>query len=126
MENELNPNILSDWFNIALLNKRIYVMTNHVSCTNMGAYYSLFVVHEGQLWRAWPNQREENGDWSYNEKLGKDLGFRNNKKYQSWYRGGCGYDRAHDIVYSFARHFGYDLKDINKISIESLQIVVDV
>lgn len=121
MENKLRPSVLRDWFEIAKLTGRVYVKCEHTSRTNMGAYYTLFVVWEGELYRAWPAEYDaEHDSWNYSEKLAKELGFRNNSRYQAWYRGGCGYDRAHDVVYSMARHFGFDLKDIGKIRIESI------
>lgn len=117
----MNPHKLADWFRIALRTKRVYYTVDHQSRTNMGAAYSFYVVWKGRLWKAWPSNGE-----SFDAKLASDLGFRLTRKWRSFYRGGCGYDRAHDVIYSMAMQFapkGHSqeaLKRCNSISLESL------
>lgn len=103
---------LREWWQQAKKRGEVYVVSEFRSRTNMGQAFSLYVVDDdGKLERAWPN--DDNHD--YSEKLARSLGFRNNSKMQAWYRGGCGYDRAHDVVYSIGRHFGDDLKSLPRI-----------
>jgi hypothetical protein len=93
----------------------------------MGGAYSLYVVWKGQLHKAWPSSPLEGGH-SYDDSLAKALGFQRRKSWRSFYRGGCGYDRVHSIVYDLASHFGPKsdkgrvkaLKACNAISIEGL------
>lgn len=96
---------LREWWKAARKSKHVYWVCDHASRTNMGAYYSLYTVSQGELVRAWPDSGE-----GYDEKLAKRLGFRLGRGrgvhgLRSWYRGGCGYNRPFDIVDSIAREF---------------------
>lgn len=115
---------LQNWFAAALASKIVYVKCEHVARSNMSASYSLFTIVDGRLERAWPSSPVDGG-FSFDEKLAKRLGFRlgkqNSKGERSWqHRGGCGYDRARDIVSDIAREFG--CADFHKagISVESI------
>lgn len=124
---KLDPHVLADWWTIAKRTKRIYYVTDHYSRTGSGGAYSLYVVYQGKLWKAWPSSAVQGGH-SYDDSLAKSLGFRRTKAWRSFYRGGCGYDRPHAIVYDLASHFGPTtdkgrvkaLKACNAISLESL------
>jgi hypothetical protein len=106
---------LKDWYRIAKKTRAVYYVAESLSRTGMGGSYTLYVVHRGQLMKAWPN-----GETGYDEKLAKRLGFRMTKSWRAWYRGGCGYDRVHAVLYAMAREFGENLDAINPIRIESL------
>lgn len=111
---------LEQWFKLACKRGQIYY-TARVSRTNMSALYSLYVVDDdARLERAWPNSAHPAGGATYDEKLAKRLGFRLSKR--AWHRGGCGYDRVHEILYSMAREFGEPLTSINHIARDGLDV----
>lgn len=127
MTRTLDPNILADWWTIARRTKRVYYVRDFQSRSNMGAAYTLYVVWRGKLWKAWPSSPLTGGH-AFDESLAKTLGFQRRKAWRAFYRGGCGYDRVHDIVYDLASHFGPKsdagrveaLKACNAIHIEGL------
>ena len=109
------PGTLGAWWKQAKRRGVVYVVTDHVARSNMSARYSFYVVRDdGQLERAWPleGKRDAGGGLhaEYSAALGKKLGH--SLRFGSWVRKGCGYDRAHDVLYTMARHFGDDLRDI--------------
>ncbi len=110
--------ILEKWFQQAIKRGVVYYVTEKVARSGMSASFSLYVVDDdGRLERAWPLE-DKGAGWEYSEKLASALGF--SVKRRAWHRGGIGYNRVHDILYSMARHFGYDLSSIKGISLEPL------
>jgi len=111
---------LEQWFCRALDTGVVYY-TAKLSRSNMSALYSLYIVDtDGVLERGWPSEAHPQGGWDYSDKLAKALGFRQSKR--AWYCGGCGYNRVHDILYRMAVHFGRDLKSINHLRFEGLDV----
>lgn len=113
---------LENWWKQAKRRGVVYYVTERVSRSGMGASYTLYVVdRDGTLERAWPSSPCPGGH-TYDAKLASALGFRLGKNLRAWYRGGCGYDRVHDVLDSIARHFDGKSFNQTKVRWEGLNI----